>query len=89
MNGLLKLAIEGHGGLRRWEQLSRFRVAEENGTWSEDGQTWRRLLVTYPDTFGQVCSIQVYVEVGSPLGQPGGAVIFRIGMVIMRFGSRI
>jgi hypothetical protein len=159
MNGLLKLAIEGHGGLRRWEQLSRFRVAasitgaiwalkgqpglldgvvlagetrdqrltitpfprpgqyatwepyrqtietadgvlvaerrdpaasfagttrsapwdelqaayfaseanwnyfvapfifarvdfetEENGTWSEDGQTWRRLLVTYPDT---------------------------------------
>jgi len=159
MNGLLKLAIEGHGGLRRWERLSRFRVAasitgaiwalkgqpglldgvvlagetrdqrltitpfprpgqyatwepyrqtietadgmlvaerrdpaarfagttraapwdelqaayfageanwnyvvapfifargdfeaEENGTWSEDGQTWRRLLVTYPDT---------------------------------------
>ena len=159
MNDLLKLAIEGHGGLRRWEQLSRFRVAasitgaiwalkgqpglldgvvlagetrdqrltitpfprpghyttwepyrqtietaagvlvaerrdpaapfaattrsapwdelqaayfaseanwnyfvapfifargdfetEENGTWSEDGQTWRRLLVTYPDT---------------------------------------
>jgi hypothetical protein len=48
-----------------------------------------RPLVTYPDTFGQVCSIQVYVEVGSPLGQPGGAVIFRIGMVIMRFGSRI
>jgi hypothetical protein len=27
MNDLLKLAIEGHGGLRRWEQLSRFRVA--------------------------------------------------------------
>ena len=27
MNDLLKLAIEGHGGLRRWEQISRFRVA--------------------------------------------------------------
>jgi hypothetical protein len=27
VNDLLKLAIEGHGGLRRWEQLSRFRVA--------------------------------------------------------------
>jgi hypothetical protein len=54
---------------------------------SSTGRT--RLLVTYPDTFGQVCSIQVYVEVGSPLGHPGGAVMFRIGMVIMRFGSRI
>ena len=27
MNDLLKLAIEGHGGLRRWEQISRFRAA--------------------------------------------------------------
>jgi hypothetical protein len=27
MNDLLKLAIEGHGGLRRWAQISRFRVA--------------------------------------------------------------
>jgi hypothetical protein len=26
-NELLKLAIEGHGGLPRWEQVSRFRVA--------------------------------------------------------------
>ena len=25
MNDLLKLAIDGHGGMRRWEQLSRFR----------------------------------------------------------------
>src|SRR6266436_9840351 len=41
------------------------------------------------ETFGQVLSIQVYVEVGSPLGQPGGAVMLRMGMVIMRFGSRI
>jgi hypothetical protein len=24
-------------------------TTEETGTWSEDGQTWRRLLVTYPD----------------------------------------
>ena len=27
MNDLLKLAIEGHGGARRWEQVSRFRAA--------------------------------------------------------------
>ena len=40
-------------------------------------------------TVGQVLSIQVYVDVGSPLGQPGGAVILRIGIVMIRFGSRI
>ena len=40
MNGLLKLAIEGHGGLRRWEQLSRFRVAASitGATWALKGQ---------------------------------------------------
>jgi len=38
---------------------------------------------------GQVLSIQVYVEVGSPFGQPGGAVIERMGIVMMRSGSRI
>jgi hypothetical protein len=27
MNDLLKLAVEGHGGMRRWEQVSRFRAA--------------------------------------------------------------
>ena len=27
MADLLNLAVEGHGGMRRWEQLSRFRVA--------------------------------------------------------------
>ena len=27
MNDLLKLAMEGHGGAQRWEQLSRFRAA--------------------------------------------------------------
>jgi hypothetical protein len=27
MNDLLKVAIEGHGGMRRWEQISRFRAA--------------------------------------------------------------
>jgi hypothetical protein len=27
LNDLLKLAIEGHGGLPRWEQVSRFRAA--------------------------------------------------------------
>src|SRR2546428_545831 len=42
----------------------------------------------YDRSFGQVCSIQVYVDVGSPLGHPGGAVILRIGIVIIRLGSR-
>jgi hypothetical protein len=28
VNDLLKPAIEGPGGMRRWEQISRFRVAE-------------------------------------------------------------
>lgn len=27
MNDLLKLAINAHGGMRRWEQISRFRAA--------------------------------------------------------------
>ena len=27
MNDLLKLAIDGHGGMHRWEQLLRFRAA--------------------------------------------------------------
>ena len=27
VNDLLKLAIEGHSGAQRWEQISRFRVA--------------------------------------------------------------
>ena len=27
MTDLLKLAVEAHGGLQRWEQLSRFRAA--------------------------------------------------------------
>jgi hypothetical protein len=40
MNGLLKLAIEGHGGLRRWEQLSRFRMAASitGAIWALKGQ---------------------------------------------------
>src|SRR5207245_8293701 len=47
-----------------------------------------RRLAGYDRTFGQVCSIQVYVDVGSPLGHPGGAVIFRMGIVTIRLGSR-
>ena len=35
MNELLKLAIDGHGGLRRWEQISRFRA-----TTSITGALW-------------------------------------------------
>ena len=27
MNDLLKLAIDGHGGMQRWEHISRFRAA--------------------------------------------------------------
>ena len=48
----LELATEGHGGLRRWEQFTRFRVGSSitGVIWSEDGPSWRALLVTYPDT---------------------------------------
>jgi hypothetical protein len=40
VNDLLKLAIGGHGGLRRWEQLSRFRVAASitGAIWALKGQ---------------------------------------------------
>ena len=40
MNDLLKLAIEGHGGLRRWEQITRFRAdASVTGTiWAIKGK---------------------------------------------------
>ena len=40
MNDLLKLAIEGHGGTQRWEQISRFRVAASitGAIWALKGQ---------------------------------------------------
>ena len=40
VNDLLELAIAGHGGLRRWEQLSRFRVAASitGAIWALKGQ---------------------------------------------------
>jgi hypothetical protein len=40
VNDLLKLAIEGHGGLRRWEQVERFRVAASitGAIWALKGQ---------------------------------------------------
>ena len=40
MNDLLKLAIAGHGGLRRWERPSRFRVAASitGAIWALKGQ---------------------------------------------------
>lgn len=40
VNDLLKLAIEGHGGLLRWEQVSRFRVAASitGAIWALTGQ---------------------------------------------------
>jgi len=40
VNELLKLAIEAHGGARRWEQIERFRVAASitGATWTLKGQ---------------------------------------------------
>ena len=40
MNDLLKLAIEGHGGLRRWEQVERSRVTASitGAIWALKGQ---------------------------------------------------
>jgi hypothetical protein len=40
MNDLLKLAIKGHGGLRRWEQIDRFRAAASitGAIWALKGQ---------------------------------------------------
>jgi hypothetical protein len=40
VNDLLKLAIEGHGGLRRWERFTRFRVAGSitGAIWALKGQ---------------------------------------------------
>jgi hypothetical protein len=40
MDDLLELAIEGHGGLRRWEQIERFRAAASitGAIWALKGQ---------------------------------------------------
>ena len=40
MNDLLKLAIDGHGGARRWEQIERFRAAASitGAIWTLKGQ---------------------------------------------------
>jgi hypothetical protein len=40
MNDLLKLASEGHGGARRWEQISRFRASASitGAIWSLTGK---------------------------------------------------
>jgi hypothetical protein len=35
-------------------------VTEETGPWHEDGQTWRGLLVTYPDTIATLTRQQTY-----------------------------
>src|SRR5215831_13757168 len=63
--------------------------------WERAGVRGKRVPLTINMTlyqacsFGQVSSIQVYVAVGSFFGQLGGAVILRIGMVIIRVGSRM
>jgi len=35
-------------------------ITEEAGPWDEDGQTWHRLLVTYPETIVAHCRQQTY-----------------------------
>src|SRR6267143_299250 len=73
---LLDLAVDAHGGLRRWAEITRFRVAASiTGTiwamtrdfvaaevqpWHEDGQVSRNLRVTYPDSFLAHCRQQTY-----------------------------
>jgi hypothetical protein len=47
MNDLLTLAIAGHGGMRRWERISRFRVVA-----SITGAIWARK--GWPDLPGNV-----------------------------------
>jgi hypothetical protein len=44
MNDLLKLAIEGHSGARRWEQISRFRASASitGAIWSLKGKSGLR-----------------------------------------------
>ena len=49
----------------------------------------QRISRGYPLTFGQVLLIQSYVRVGSACGHPGGAVMFRIGIVMTLAGSRV
>jgi hypothetical protein len=61
MNDLLKLAIDGHGGAGRWEQISRFRVAA-----SITGimvPTRRRVYVRNPDGSPVRDSVSVAVDV--------------------------
>jgi hypothetical protein len=43
VNDLIKLAIEGHGGARRWEEISRFRVAASitGAIWALKGKARR------------------------------------------------
>ena len=54
----------------------------------------KRLLRAYPTIFGQVVLIQFAAAVDSlwvvpGFGQPSGAVMFRIGMVMIRAGSQL
>jgi hypothetical protein len=42
-------------------------VTEEAGPWDEDGQTWQRLVVTYPDTVAAHCRQQTYYFDGTGL----------------------
>lgn len=92
---LLEMAVEQHGGMRRWGEITRFRVTAsfggdiwkqhgqdglldevvlttpfllaradfvtaELGPWREDGEVWRRLSVTYPDSVAAHSPRQTY-----------------------------
>jgi hypothetical protein len=62
--------------------------------YGRDGISLKRLLRVHPTTFGQVVLIQFAAAVDSlwvvpGFGQPIGAVMFRIGMVMIRAGSQL
>ena len=67
MNDLLKLAIEGHGGLRRWEQLSRFRAAVSitGAIWTRKGKPG---LLDDVELEGDTCDQRLTI---TPFPQPG------------------
>ena len=94
MTGAGAARREGGGGDERGEEAENAQAAAPHAT-APEGPGKRVSPLPRPRisaqalTVGQVLSIQVYVDVGSPLGQPGGAVILRIGIVMIRFGSRI
>jgi hypothetical protein len=66
MNDLLELAVDGHGGLHRWRQISRFRarVSITGAIWLNGKPGLLDDVVLYGDTHDQRLTI-------SPFPQPG------------------